>query len=419
MAGNNVMLGNFCFKNNKLTFTDIQYYILVICYGLIFFPQVFDSSSLTYIITIISLVIMFITYLVKNKGIITVKFTYFHFALLLFLLICFISSNWSIIPFLSNRKSIYLFKQMILIFSLYICYQDFSVNKLLKANMWGCYIFVIALSFCYGWQNLMYHLLLGARMGNDVLNVNVIGMMGAYAIIINLFFMSSEGFKYSYLICLPTIVVVCATASKKAFAIFILGIFLLLIYKIKISHNILSTLRKIMFVFSLFLIFGFFLWNIGLLNPIITRIFKMYNAFVGLSGSDNSSKTRLKMISIGLNIFNDNPIWGIGIDNAQIFTYKEYGISNYYLHNNYIELLADLGIIGFFIYYWFLIFLLFKFYKYRKINKIELFICFSLIIIHLVMDYGCVTYESRDNYFYWLIYYKEFKSLTAKEYLIS
>ena len=47
-----------------------------------------------------------------------------------------------------------------------------------------------------------------------------------------------------------------------------------------------------------------------------------------------------------LGLFYQSPITGVGVNNPSVYTFFLYGKENYYLHNNYIELLAGTGIIG-------------------------------------------------------------------------
>ena len=96
----------------------------------------------------------------------------------------------------------------------------------------------------------------------------------------------------------------------------------------------------------------------------------------------------------------------IGIANANIYTLANYN-NDHYLHNNYIELLACGGLTGFIIYYSVWLYVFVTFLKYRKYRDMVYDICLVLLIIHLVMDYGSVSYYSKETYFYLLIFWME------------
>jgi O-antigen ligase len=73
----------------------------------------------------------------------------------------------------------------------------------------------------------------------------------------------------------------------------------------------------------------------------------VYQRFIFiLEGVDISSDERLGMIQDGMRLWWQAPIWGHGIDQFRILT-----TWNTYSHNNYIELLSTLGVVGIVLYY--------------------------------------------------------------------
>jgi O-antigen ligase len=88
---------------------------------------------------------------------------------------------------------------------------------------------------------------------------------------------------------------------------------------------------------------------------------KRYEQIVN-SGSVMESqavKVRMEITAIGLQIFMENPIWGIGAGNFQTETkdmdteYNGYLYGGIAPHNMYTQILAELGIIGFILFGWF------------------------------------------------------------------
>lgn len=63
-------------------------------------------------------------------------------------------------------------------------------------------------------------------------------------------------------------------------------------------------------------------------------------------GRDTSGAERIDMIREGLQLWVESPIWGHGIDQFRVLT-----VFDTYSHNNYIELLANLGLVGLLLYY--------------------------------------------------------------------
>ena len=112
----------------------------------------------------------------------------------------------------------------------------------------------------------------------------------------------------------------------------------------------------------------------------------------GHSISGKSAEIRVTMIEIGFNKWMDSPIWGYGFDSFKYYNRLMTG-HFYYSHNNYIELLYDLGIIGFAIYYWFYWKLFYVAWKGKNsyTPEIRAFVI-GIVFSMLVFEYGAVNY---------------------------
>ncbi len=119
----------------------------------------------------------------------------------------------------------------------------------------------------------------------------------------------------------------------------------------------------------------------------IERIEALLNLSNNSGGQvDNSAITRLYYIAEGWQGFLDNPIFGHGIN-----SFRHY--FGQYAHNNFIELLFSVGIIGFIIYYSIHLSILKKLIKDWKQNMFLI----SFLIIVISMDVGLVSYENKAN----------------------
>jgi O-antigen ligase len=97
------------------------------------------------------------------------------------------------------------------------------------------------------------------------------------------------------------------------------------------------------------------------------------------------------MISHGWDLFLKEPVLGYGLNNFSILFAKILGEG--YAHNNYIELLVDLGMIGTIAYYSFYAFIIGKLIGIRNdlTGLRNFFLAFMLVL--LVFDIGNVTYQ--------------------------
>ena len=74
------------------------------------------------------------------------------------------------------------------------------------------------------------------------------------------------------------------------------------------------------------------------------------------------------------------------------------------LDNNYVELLANGGIVGFCFYYFIYVKIIWSLWKSRKNgNKLNKLI-FTMAILDIIMQYGYVSYYSKLSYIYLMVY---------------
>lgn len=204
---------------------------------------------------------------------------------------------------------------------------------------------------------------------------------------------------------LPSILMIFVSGSRKAFIIVFIGIFLFLLLKSINSKNCFNRLIKIWGVIVSIIVVIYVSSKLPIFQSIIRRFLTMIKTLSYATIDSASTYTRIKLINLGIKIFKEHPILGIGIDNATELVaglfYKDY----YYLHNNYIELLADGGIIGFGIYYFIYVILFIKLWKNRDFTSGEFNIVCVLFILRLIIDFGMVSYEGKLTYFFLLIFY--------------
>ena len=131
----------------------------------------------------------------------------------------------------------------------------------------------------------------------------------------------------------------------------------------------------------------------------------MISAFKGGGDADQSALTRIQLMEIGISIFKAHPMLGVGMDNATEIVaplfYKEY----YYLHNNYVELLADGGVVGFVIYYSIYGYLIFILLRYRTLRDRQFNMCIVLLVTILLMDIGAVSYLMKCTYIFVMLFF--------------
>lgn len=185
-----------------------------------------------------------------------------------------------------------------------------------------------------------------------------------------------------------------ASGSKKEFFIIAIALLTFLIYKSKRLDNlIIYSLLGVLFliVFYIILVNNDFLYDL-----IGSRLNVFINYLLGGEG-DDSSVHRVQFIIDGINTFLKHPFIGVGLDSFKYF--NSFGLV--WAENNFIELLADLGVIGFFIYYFPYLYALFQLIKKHKYYKRDYCFLICLSIVLLFFDLTMVSYRDIVLQFFW------------------
>lgn len=116
-------------------------------------------------------------------------------------------------------------------------------------------------------------------------------------------------------------------------------------------------------------------------------------AFFNSDLDDGSIERRTELREYAIMLFKQHPILGAGIDSVRNHLTAS-GDKGTYSHNNYVELLADFGIIGALIYYFVPVKTAIKsLFNFKKSKYIR----FGLImlVVYLVCDWGAISYSYR------------------------
>lgn len=361
----------------------------------------------SYLFLGLSLVIMLINAF-ENNGKIKFSINNYHKYVLSFALFCLLSSVWAWNRGYSVEKGITIIEVLIcmsMIGTYFFASSD--GNDLLKCVKWGGYIVSIYSIFSYGLNGLLRIMQAGERAGTSYANVNSIAMACAYTIVIALFFAMRNGFTWTDLLCVPCIIMVVASGTRKAVLTIAIGVFFMLLFNSKERKSAKNILRVIGIIVVLSL--GMYiLAHFQLIGGISHRMEGIFNYVLGSGKVDSSTIKRGQFIAIGIEQFKDTPILGIGIGNPRILLRNSvYGL-DVYLHNNYAELLAGGGIVGFLFYYSIHLYLLRAFWRRRKTEAYSLFYI-VFILLMLINDYGSVSYYSKSTYFYFLMMFTYLK----------
>ena len=329
---------------------------------------------------------------------------------------CFLSKFWAEDPSLANGKIRRLYFLFGMMFILYFSLKDRNdiIHRLLQIIMYGGYAVIIFAYLKYGVRNVFVLLADSSRISNEYLNANTIGLCAAYSIVINVYFLMYQKKKLSVmeLLLVPAFAILAASGSRKALVGAVLGVFLLVILKNLHNRNALKSLGKILAASLALILLLYAVLRLPMFSGIMRRMNELFTSLSG-RGGDASSWIRIQYNRLGWSLFKQHPIVGIGICNANRYTMAYYG-HDHYLHNNYVEMLACGGLVGFLLYYSIYFYLIAIFFKCRKIRDPEYDVCFTLMAIVLLLDYGMVSYYSPSRYFFLLLFWLEGRRISAQ-----
>jgi hypothetical protein len=97
-------------------------------------------------------------------------------------------------------------------------------------------------------------------------------------------------------------------------------------------------------------------WRAGLVLVVVMGLFAVYQLPDVLASDDYSVSTRFDAWLIMLEIVKISPIWGLGFANyywyAPLFPIRGFAVS-FNSHNNYVDIVAQTGLVGLFCFLWF------------------------------------------------------------------
>lgn len=314
----------------------------------------------------------------------------------LFIFVALASSLWGVDFDNPSFKSLQLF---LIIINLFIIYNSMKMFDLQDTFLYGVllgsfvnYVFILEII------PAPFPIIdtLGQRYFGTVGNANSLATIMIASILASIVLLHKKKeihivfLYYQYINILLAAYMIMLTLSKKGI---IFGSILIFIFLI-LSMNSIRKPKTIFRFIMLGTIGTVLIHNLITLDDImniLNGIERRFNDFYSEITSHQQTKfgstgERRYFIELGWNLFGDKPLFGYGLDN-----FREFARS--YSHNNYIELLVGVGLIGTIIFYSMYFYLFKAIYKIKD-NKLKV-IFSSFILILLFMDIARVSYDSK------------------------
>lgn len=229
------------------------------------------------------------------------------------------------------------------------------------------------------------------RLGEeDGWNANGIGFMSSTAMLISLYFFKKTQKNHIKLInacvIVLTSIVTLLTGSRTAILKVVAG-FALFVYFSSKGKRFRAVLLILAFLFLMYYV----IMQVPLFYSIIGwRMEGLIATFTGVGEIESSADIREQFIVDAWERWKEKPLLGYGIDcYRRVNTIK----ANYYSHNNFVELLADLGIVGFIAFYAAHIKNLFILLKLKNKDNMKWFLVTAILVV-MLSDYGTISYTN-------------------------
>lgn len=365
---------------NKILPTILGFYVMCVL--------VLDDLPMLYMFSnIVFAFLVMLTLMQRNFTVHRSAFTFSIVALMVWtgMSLCWCDDSDAVI---GDIKKQILF--LILVFALtHLIHKKSDFQVIFKWFIIAGIVYFVWLMFSYGFQYFISQILAGNRIGDEFLQLNKLAMNCAIIFIISLNLLLYKKKKVYIIPMIMMLFLMLGAESRRAFLVLI--ICSVLSYILYIKEETRSRKKIVKIIIGITIIFI----TVHLFNN--SALFKsLNNRFEEFQNTESQDTLREKYLEYGYQSFLEHPILGLGSGNSHIITLAAAGKKTY-LHNNYMEMLVNLGIVGFLIYYFIYAYLI-KSLISTGVDDIETKIMLIILVGQLISDFGVTSYSYKFTY---------------------
>lgn len=237
---------------------------------------------------------------------------------------------------------------------------------------------------------------LGSGQSGGYGNTNLTYVLSLGAIFALFKGIESKKKKYYILVATFTLFSMLSGSKKSIILLFIT----LLLTMILTSKNILKFAKMLLISSISLLVVWYAIMYVDVLYQSVGFRMEIFISYFNGGETDASTLSRSDFLLQGIEMIKNRPILGVGLDGFRYFN-----LQRAWAENNFIELLADLGIVGFVIYYYFPISIIVKAIKLKMKNYLKCEIVIVLMACLMFIDTTMVSYANDFLNFYLIITY--------------
>lgn len=361
-----------------------------------------DYRVLNIVAQVLAFFVVLVGYFRRNDLRVTASVGWFVGVKCLFLVWCFLSCIWAINADHSFAQSITVGLRFMTGLTVVAYVDSYSrLEKLLKSIVVACVVLCLRLLIVVplsAWGTDRVGNYLAHDEASSYGNTGVTYVLGVSGVYLLLYKNVCTRYLRWPLFALFAVVSI-FSGSKKEVAILALG---LIIYSVLKSENVTSVVKNLAVASAAVVAAMLAIFYIQPLYDVLgSRLISFLSFFSdGFNGTvDDSTLDRSAFIGYAMNAFFSSPFLGLGIDD---FRYVN-PISSVWSECNFVELLADVGFIGFLLYYLFAIGLLKKTLSASTIKEERTRSVIVLFIVLLFIDASMVSYANNVLQLHWAV----------------
>lgn len=327
------------------------------------------------------------------------KLTTFSIWYLLFFIMCFLSAT-----FLKNSDTSMLFDicvAWVISFCLIqVVSKDVQLESLLRVYVISAIFMALALWYTGQLDFLYFSTVNEERLGTEVTgNANIFTSLFMYAGVFAAWMMiytpnRLDRLVHLLLFCVILFLMIVSGGRKTIIAV--LGALVLFIIMKKEGDN-----RRVgrNLVISILVVAAIFLliFHVPFLYDLIGERFEgLFSLFLGHGSDVSGDDTRQRIFSLAFHGWLERPLFGHGIDSFKFYNQAMTG-HLYYAHNNFVELLYDVGVVGFLGFYWIYFYVSKQLKKNANLPYKFTVLGFGILIEMIFFDLGGVSYYLVGN----------------------
>lgn len=312
----------------------------------------------------------------------------------LFAWFCLCSILWSVTP----AKSYSRVQSLLIMLVYYLALTNFALTRsetraravfLAKLLVFSSFFAAAYLLLSSDWQT-------GARVTGIIGDSNQASAYLSYVTPIALY-CGAKGLLPRWVVALDIVMITFAVGvmgSRTGLFIVAAGIVLYWLIR-SIQRGIISirtVVSAVLIVAGVILLVNFIMTNEIAYEIVGERFESLLDILSGGSSkiNENSYYERQALFNLAVELFKDHPIVGVGIDGYAY--YASISIRDTFSHNDYMQLLSCVGVIGFALYYAQHVYIVSGF---RSLSKAELAMCITLVVMMLAFHTTVVFYYQK------------------------